>query len=340
MSFACAPNPGRVVLDVPLLANTLQALVNVAALPGYIAGMTDVNILVGAGVRLYSNDTTQGALRITGATANDRILLRNKGFILGMGGFGGTVQSNGVALFQTSPTDGGPGLVCDGVAVEVDNTEGIIAGGGGGGGGAGVPDANAPSSVLAAGGGGAGGGQGGAVRGTIVVDGQVNALGGAGGVLLAAGGAGQATTANVVYCAAGGGGRIFPGTQVLGVTDNMDGVTRVPSGGSAGGAGGAAHSDFAGSGTHFRAAGGGGGGWGADGGTSCYTNIDSSSGQLPVGGLGGAAGQAGGNGAIPAGTAPVYPLMNGGLGGKAIKLVNGGARTIFAGADRMYGATS
>jgi hypothetical protein len=318
MSFACAPNPGRVVLDVRFSANAQEQTINIGALPGYIGMMTDVNVTVDPGVYLWSNNVGVPALTITGGTGYDRVRLVNKGYILGKGGNGGSVDSVSAA----APQAGGHALQHLVSQLEIDNAAGYIAGGGGGG--AGVVSANGSGNkAYAAGGGGAGGGNGGAasVSGTW--------SGGAGSTGLGSGGSGASTgTANV--STGGGGGRILPANDTNG--NSVDGTTATGvggPGGQGGGAGGVAANFLSGG---WGAAAGGGGGWGQPGGSSIY----SQSGTV-TGGKGGGM-SAGGSGANTGGSS-VTVAGAGGAAGKAINLVSG-TRTIVSGASRMYGATA
>jgi hypothetical protein len=163
VSFACAPNPGRVVLDVRLTTTAQEVAVAIASLAGYVAGMTDVNIIVPAGVWLWSNSVSAPGLHVnaTGTSPYDRLRLINRGAIIGRGGDGGGIQQTGSATLVTNPQAGGAALRVTAGALEIDNTGGYIAGGGGGGGAA----ASNNSGECAGGGGGAGGGYGGSVQG-------------------------------------------------------------------------------------------------------------------------------------------------------------------------------
>lgn len=239
-------------------ANTTNASLNIAGLSGYVAGSTDVTITINSGVYVYSTSTGTPGLTLTGGTTGDTVTLINNGFILGMGGAGGS-NAGGIALqlgFNTT----------------VNNTNGAayIAGGGGGGRTAGSPSAG--------GGGGAGGGSGaagfttaGAAGGGVGASGSTasnasipngTANGGGGGG--AGGGGGGSGVGGFSPCAqvpagggGGGGGRILPGSAGGGGAGS--GAFGGSGSGAAGGAGNAGGST--------ASAGSGGGGWGASGGS-------------------------------------------------------------------------
>ena len=244
----------RVALSVILGTNTTQTSVNITALPGYIAGITDVNIYVSSNVYVYSTTTSTPALSISGSTAGDTVKLTNNGYVMGKGGDG----NSGWAP-QTGGTNGGPALSIGSNIFLINNS--YIAGGGGGGGG------------RTAGGGGAGGGQGGNGYNAAVVvgglgggPGQAGADGDPAGGSTAiaakgggAGGGGGATFDKAPNKPGGGGGRILPGVGGAGAS----------SGGGSGGTGGSANN--AGSlGSSGVYTGGGGGGWGAAGAGQTY----------------------------------------------------------------------
>jgi hypothetical protein len=196
----------RVALSQTFATNSIGQTSNIAALPGYVAGSTDVTITVNAGVYVYSTATGTPGLTITGGAAGDTCTLINNGFILGRGGNGGTGSQVGFA--------GGNALSL-GRNVTIQNNS-YIAGGGGGGG----------STFFQGGGGGAGGGNGGGTGG------------GAGGAPGAVGGNNTFTPGAGTWSGAGGGGRILPGTGGTG-SDGGDpyGTVGQASGGGAGGGG-------------------------------------------------------------------------------------------------------
>jgi hypothetical protein len=254
----------RVAAAQTFATNTTQTALNVSALSGYVAGITDVTITVNNSVYLYSTDTATAALTITGATTGDTITLVNNGFIIGKGGNG--VETSGFNAVNGLP--GGPAMSL-GYNINITNNSYIA--GGGGGGAAGPYPANAMT------GGGAGGGNGGGAG--------PNYFGGIGGAPGQAGAQGTSNVGNFPnYGGGGGGGRILPG--VGGAGRNF---SSKPDGGGAGGGStvGGQNGGTAGSGGSAGNAGedkggfsaGGGGGWGARGG-----NVD--------GTLGGAGGKA------------------------------------------------
>jgi hypothetical protein len=253
----------RVSLSTSISANSTSQTVNIASLPGYVAGSSDVTITINSNIYVYSTATNIPGLLITGGTAGDTSTLINNGFILGMGGAGRTVASN----VYTPATAGGDALRLERNLTIVN--DGYIAGGGGGGGG----------------GSGGGGGAGGGAGGNTFQNATAQAGGGAGGAIGLAGSAGQITVQGAPpnfrrFGGGGGGGRILPGTG--GAGGNVTTTSQVAgSGGGSGGGGGATWIQQSGAtvvdlrggaGGSANAAGGvltgggGGGGWGASGG--------------------------------------------------------------------------
>lgn len=95
---------------------------------------TKLTATITSGVYVYSNSTGTPALTVNGSFPNG-VTLVNNGYILGMGGNGGTGCSTGFT--SGSPgNSGGIGLSVSS-AVSINNASGVIAGGGGGGGGGG-----------------------------------------------------------------------------------------------------------------------------------------------------------------------------------------------------------
>lgn len=244
----------RVALSYTFTASTANASLNVAAIGGYIAGKSDITITVNTSVYLYSTSTGTPGLTLTGGTTGDTLTLVNNGFIMGMGGAGGTLSSR----------PGAPGGIALqlGYPITINNTNPVAYIGGGGGGG------YAQGAGGRGGGGGAGGGAGG--PGTSSAGGGGGGLGGAGANAApspSAGRGGGAGGGGGAYLppsgrvpdysgGGGGGGRIFPGSG---------GAGGFPGGGAGGSASGAG---AAGSGPAESA--GGGGGWGANGGTNGF----------------------------------------------------------------------
>jgi len=69
--------------------------------PGYVAGVTTVNVYVSSGVYVYSTDTATPAFSVSGFNATDTINITNMGYIMGKGGNGGygTLTNGGFAGF-------------------------------------------------------------------------------------------------------------------------------------------------------------------------------------------------------------------------------------------------
>lgn len=249
----------RIAVTVTIASNTTNYTLNTAAVPGYIAGITDVTFVVNSGVYLYSTSTATPALTVSAFTSGDTITITNNGYIMGMGGNGASYAQRGNPAYGAGQV-GGPAISL-GYSVKVTNNSYI--GGGGGGGGGSVPG----------GGGGAGGGTGGGGATGWTTGGLGGGPGAVGSNSSAPGSGGGTTNYN-----AGGGGRIFPGT----------GGARGQGGGAGGGSGydnsqvsGVSGGSAGNAGT--SGSGGGGGGWGASGG-SCPSNF--------AGYVGGAGGKA------------------------------------------------
>lgn len=248
----------RKTLSFVYSASTANASLNIATISGYVAGISDVTITVNTSVYLYSTSTGTPGLTLSGGTTGDTLTLVNNGFIMGMGGAGGTLSSR----------PGAPGGIALqlGYPITINNTNPVAYIGGGGGGG------YAQGAGGRGGGGGAGGGAGGLAGSSGLAGGAGGGIGasGANGAPAPAtapgrgGGAGGGGGAYVPPAgrtpdfsgAGGGGGRIFPGSGGAG------GTPAAGAGGSANnaGVGGVAGSQSAG----------GGGGWGANGGTDGF----------------------------------------------------------------------
>jgi hypothetical protein len=186
----------RVTATQTFATNTTQTTLNVSALSGYVAGITDITITVNNGVYVYSTDTATSALTITGAAAGDTVTLVNNGFIIGKGGNG---VASGISNPPINGLPGGPAMSL-GFNINITNNS-YIAGGGGSGAVAGYP-ANGTS------GGGAGGGNG-------ATDGPY--AGGIGGGPGQAGAQGTSSSSNFPNMGGGGGGgRILPGVGGFG----------------------------------------------------------------------------------------------------------------------------
>ena len=311
----------RVNVTVTLASNTTNYTLGTAQIPGYVAGATDVTLVVNSSVYVYSTNTANAGLTVAALAAGDTVSIVNNGFILGMGGVGATGGNAG---------GGGGSAMNINRAVSITNNS-YIAGGGGGGASA-TGSTNSAGWILGGGGGGAGGGAGGATNG------------GAGGGPGSSGSNGGANVANSSYGPGGGGGRILPGTggAARSVNQSGQGTTNgfPGNGGGSGGGGGVGWAPIQlipdGQGG-FRpviasCGAGGGGGWGASGGQrSTFADID------PVvinSGAGGGTNTVGSNGSISGGTVGGTP----GAGGKAVNL-NGNTVTWLANGTR-WGAIS
>lgn len=277
----------RIPVTITIAANTTNYTLGTAQIPGYIAGATDVTLVINNGVYVYSTNTANAGLTIAALAAGDTVTVTNNGYILGMGGKGGGATNNA----GTNGQAGGPALTVN-RNVSITNNS-YIAGGGGGGGGQQVYFSGSPDDAYVeyGGGGGAGGGRGGN-------EWDPN-LGGTGGNPGSAGGNGSfidqgSSPTNYIWYGGGGGGRILPGvggavgtqTSTYGKGGGAGGgaaalSTSSASGGSANTAGGSA--------TTFLASGGGGGGWGASGGTAGRTTDWSGPLNTATGGAGGKA---------------------------------------------------
>jgi hypothetical protein len=265
----------RKAISYTFTASTANASLNVAAISGYVAGVSDITVTVNTSVYLYSTGTGTPGLTLSGGTTGDTLTLVNNGFIMGMGGGGANSVPNGAS-------GGAGGIALQlGYPTTINNTNPVAYIGGGGGGGA------SRGPTLGGGGGGAGGAPGGnggnfaaagGAGGGIGASGanapaQPNGPGGfgRGGGSGGSGGAYVTTGRTSSGNAGGGGGRIFPGV----------GGALAPSPTGSSGAGGSANA--AGGSTPSTSDGaGGGGGWGASGGTTAKS----------PGGSGGAGGRA------------------------------------------------
>ena len=290
----------RVSVSSTFSSSTANASLNISAIGGYVAGVTDITVTINGGVYLYATSTGNYGLNLTGGTAGDTLTIVNNGFIMGMGGLGGTNPIlNGNA--------GGPALNIP-ISATINNTNGsaYIGGGGGGGGGGG----------SAGGGGGVGGGTGGFVTPNSGLGGGT---GGAGGGIGASGANAQTgSSGGTSFSGGGGGGRVFPGTGGAGVT--VTSPARAPGlGGTDDGGGGTAPaikgSVTSGAGGSANAVGGNGNGSSAGG--------------------GGGWGATGGNGNNGIGTASF-----GGAGGKAVNLNGNSVTWTSGNTTRVYGAVS
>ena len=107
ISFSNFYNAVNIIqLNVTYSVNTTNASININSLPGYVAGLSRLNVTINPGIYVYSTSTAGYGLNITGGTTGDTIYILNQGYILGMGG---TAQNstNGSAKDGES---GGPAL--------------------------------------------------------------------------------------------------------------------------------------------------------------------------------------------------------------------------------------
>jgi len=179
-------------------------------------GLFSTIVTINSGVYLYSDDTSQPALKL-----NIPATVNNSGIIMGKGGKGGDGAYLGSSFYDGAA--GGPAIeIASGISgVTIINNLGAYIYGGGGGGGGGL---GSGSSADSGGGGGAGGGQGGSpnVRGAgngaaggsagsagAAGNGVRNGPGGNGG-----GGGGGYEWGNRQDGGGGGGGRVIGGGDV------------------------------------------------------------------------------------------------------------------------------
>lgn len=146
--------------------------------------------VVNSGVYVYATNTSTPALTINGSFPNG-IILSNDGFIVGMGGAGGTGAAG--PSFGGNGNAGGVALSVS-VGVGIYNYNVVGGGGGGGGGGAGGTTGDPCSGYESTGGGGGGGGR----------SGRTDSSGGAGGDTSNAYSGGAGGNGNVTSAGSGG----------------------------------------------------------------------------------------------------------------------------------------
>lgn len=313
MSILAAGVKSRADLNYVISSNTQQLTITPTALPGYIAGKSDITIVVNSGVYVWSDSTSVPGLTIGSANSGDTITLVNNGYIIGRGG-------NGPAAYlQQVGNSGGPALSINyPTTINNTNSSAYIAGGGGSGG----VYYNAPAQ------GGAGGGAGGGNGSEVGVPGITP--GGAGGAPGFAGGDGSSVNSGQANTGAGG-GRILPGVGGVGIRYvNIGGflATMYGRGGGAGASGG-----LGGNTGGAIAIGGGGGGWGASGAAS-YTRFGTPTNISP--GDGGSAN----NNATAANGGTLTLRLAGGAGGNAVNLNGNSVSWVSGDTARVYGAVS
>jgi len=207
----------RFSLGITIPTSTTQTSINVTAVSGYIAGISDIAVYVSSGVYVYPTSIATPALTFTGGTAGDTVTLVNNGFIQGARGSGGSGSNGGGGPGGA----GGPALSL-GYSISLTNNGSIAGGGGGGGGGGGanytdIGTGNNFTASGASGGTGAGAnGQGATGGGTGGFAGGVSKAGngGSGGALGTAGSPGQSGNSG----GGGSGGAAGKAVNLLGYT--------------------------------------------------------------------------------------------------------------------------
>lgn len=122
--------------------------------PGYVAGISDVEVTVSPGVLVGSTSTGAYAMLVPSSfSPGDTVTIVNNGVIQGMGGDGGPGQFGATNGIPGSP--GGNALYVN-RPTTIQNNAVIAGGGGGGGAGAGITPNKGPSFWGGGGGGGAG----------------------------------------------------------------------------------------------------------------------------------------------------------------------------------------
>lgn len=186
---------------------------------------------INSGIYISSNSTGTPALTIYGSFPGG-VDLTNNGFIIGMGGAGGTSQTANMSTAPAAAGSGGPALSVSS-PVRFTNT-GTIAGGGGGGGG-GASRFGTTTFIVASGGGGGGGrsGQANSAGGTAAI-GSYQGANGNPGTVSGAGAGGSGGSSGSVWGGNGGNGGDWATAGAAGAASGG-----VQSGGVAGSAGAA-----------------------------------------------------------------------------------------------------
>lgn len=143
----------KTVVSKAITANVSNLTIAPSSIPGYVAGMSIVQISIGAGVVVSASSTGSYALQIAAFASGDEVTLINNGTIVGMGGAGGA----GISTVGSPPFPGlagGPALKVNS-AISITNN-GTIAGGGNGGAGGTAAKASTKSATTHGGGGGGG----------------------------------------------------------------------------------------------------------------------------------------------------------------------------------------
>ena len=202
----------------------LRTLAVAAGWPGTAKVVATIN----GGVYVSSNSTGTPGLTVNGSFPGG-VSLINNGFIIGMGGAGGSIQNVGIGPADT----GKPGGLALSVSVALTVTNnGTIGGGGGGGGPGGVGATSVGCCSFFGFGGGGGGGRTGSTNSAAGVGGPTGKV----GTSSAAGG----STAGSVSGPASGGTGGAGGDWGSSGTGGTNGSPSYPPAGGAGGAGGGA----------------------------------------------------------------------------------------------------
>ena len=208
----------------------------------YEAGNSIITLTINSGIYVGSTSTgTAGLIIPSDFDAGDQINIINNGFIVGMGGVGGTGQCHGNYTAPTAGGAGGPAILAS-RAVTITNNGTVAGGGGGGGGGGGRRYCGyyfygSCSEVRINRGNGGGGGQGynggagGAVCGNVY-SGSASAGIGSAGTKTSPGSSGSQGSNNSIAAGAGGGLGAAGGTGGAGT-----GGASMPAGGAGGAAG-------------------------------------------------------------------------------------------------------
>lgn len=326
--IALAGSAYRKRATVTISANTTNYTLSTSSVSGYVAGATDVTLVINSNVWVYSLDATLPALTIDSSfAAGDSILVQNNGYIFGGGGTGAGFTYTGGVYVPTAGQNGGS-AISTAKNFSLINTSYI--GGGGGGGGGVQAGASSPYSITC-GGGGAGGGAGGYIAGYLPNGATtVNTNGG--------NGASFSQTGIAVSYSGGGGGLKVSASQTTGpyllitTTGASNGIGGY---GAAGGGTGAVmgYNEYIGSTYGYGGTGGASNGPGGNGVPIQY----SGNGYIRGGGGGGGWGGAGGAGAFY-GNPTNVTLLAAGAAGKGIAL-NGNTVNIIT-SNTIWGAVA
>ncbi len=207
-------NTGRVQVTITITSNTYNVNVYSLRSSAYVAGFTDIIVIINSGVVVGSTSYVTPSFTVPATFSSaDSVSIVNNGTIVGAGGAGGDGNSTtvgsvgGTALSVARP-------------ITMFNLNRIAGGGGGGGGGAVNVPFKGDNTAGGGGGGGAGfnggaggGGNGGGANGTLTAGGAggSNGIGGTGGT-----GGAQGATGGKGGDTGGGGGSQTGATGGLG----------------------------------------------------------------------------------------------------------------------------